>query len=468
MFTPRLLLVLALLAPPALAQGLRADLLARPISPELGGATTRPVATKEAFTFVAGNATEEHKAAFTRGNALFTAVWVPAPGPDPALDGLGPLFNRDSCFNCHLENGRGAPPKNRREDLDTSLVRTSVPGADPNGGPNPVPIYGDQIQDRGIDGVPLEAKPRVSWIESKGRYGDGSIYKLRRPVVTLTKPGYGAFPKETMTSLRVSNPVIGVGLLDSISEDTLTALADETDADGDGISGRTNRVFDLATKTKRIGRFGWKANVASLRHQNATAALSDMGLSTPMLPIDLCRANQTECAEAARKVRPKQGSEISAAQFEDLTLYTQLIAVPRQRNAHLDDVKRGEQVFRDLGCAACHIPTLITREDAALPELRGQVIHPFTDLLLHDMGDELADGRPDSLATGTEWRTPPLWGLGLTEKVNGHFLLLHDGRARGIAEAILWHGGEAEAAREKFRTATKAVREDLLAFLNSL
>jgi CxxC motif-containing protein (DUF1111 family) len=452
----------------AQAADARAQLLAVPLSPELGGNTTRPVATKEAFTFVAGNASEDHKALFSKGNAVFISEWVAAPGFDPAFDGLGPMFNRESCIACHVENGRGAPPSGPKETLDTSLVRVSIPGPGPLGGPNPVPIYGDQIQDRAIKGVPPEAIPSIRWREVTGRYGDGEGYTLRRPDLKLNEPAYGKFPKDILTSIRMSNPVIGMGLLEAVPEDLLKALADDKDANGDGVSGRANLVYDMDTKTERVGRFGWKANVASLKHQNAAAALSDMGITTAMMPRDLCRPEQVACANAARATRPARGSEMSDEQVEHLLLYMRLIAVPRQRNPDAPEVKRGEVVFRELGCADCHTPTLRTDDTAALPELRNQTFHPFTDLLIHDMGPGLADGRRDSLAEGNEWRTAPLWGIGLTQKVNGHTFFLHDGRARNLAEAILWHGGEAQRAKESFRTATKATRDDLLAFLGSL
>jgi CxxC motif-containing protein (DUF1111 family) len=434
--------------------------LSIPLSDKLGGDTTRPVATKEAFTFVAGNATDAHKPRFSAGNTIFTRDWE-------ARQGLGPLFNATSCFDCHIENGRGAPPGQHGDALESSLVRVSTPGTDPNGGPAPVPIYGDQIQDKGIAGVPAEATARIAWREHKGTYADGTVFSLREPVVTLTNASYGAVPDNVMVSFRVSNPVIGLGLLEAVPESTLAALSDPDDADHDGVSGRMNVVFDMATKTRKAGRFGWKANNASLAHQNATAALSDMGLSSEMLPVDLCRKEQKECVEAARKAKPAAGFELDETTAADLLLYMQLIAVPQQRNPQLAEVKRGETIFREMGCAACHMPTLKSA-DAALPELAHQTFHPFTDLLLHDMGDGLADHRPDNLASGTEWRTTPLWGLGLTHKVNGHTQLLHDGRARNVAEAILWHGGEAEAAKENFRTAPKKVRDDLLAFLGSI
>jgi CxxC motif-containing protein (DUF1111 family) len=225
-------------------------------------------------------------------------------------------------------------------------------------------------------------------------------------------------------------------------------------------------VWDAPAQAMKPGRFGWKANVASLDHQNAGAARGDMGITTPVFTADNCEPEQTACAANAAKYPPE--IEMSGAFFERLRVYMQLIGVPKQRRAELPEVQRGENLFRQIGCAACHMPTLKTDASAALPELKDQTFHPFTDLLLHDMGEGLADGRPDFLASGREWRTAPLWGLGHTETVSGHTHFLHDGRARTVAEAILWHGGEAEAAKERFRALPKSARDDLLAFLDSL
>lgn len=308
----------------------------------------------------------------------------------------------------------------------------------------------------------------ISWVETEGAFSDGTIYSLRKPSITLNAPGYGPFPDDMMTSFRVANPVIGGGLLEAVPDATLIALADPDDADGDGVSGRVNRVWDQSLRAMTVGRFGWKANAGTLAHQNAAASLGDMGISTPVMPIDLCLPGQDACAAAARKARSPEGPEMSKPFFDRLVVYTQLIAVPKQRNRNQPEIKRGEKTFRDFGCAACHVPTLQTPRDYPIAELAGQTFHPYSDLLIHDLGEGLADGRPDWLASGSEWRTPPLWGLGLTKTVNGHTYLLHDGRARNVSEAILWHDGEAAAAKENFRTAAAGVRDDLLAFLNSL
>ena len=276
--------------------------------------------------------------------------------------------------------------------------------------------------------------------------------------------GYGPLGDDILMSPRVAPQMIGLGLLQSVPDETLLALADPDDKDGDGISGRVNMVWNQETQQPAIGRFGWKANQPSLHQQNAGAALGDIGLTTTVNAHENCTAAQQGCTDAINGGTPEIPDEFLAK----LTLYTMTIAVPQQRNADAPEVKQGEALFRDFGCASCHMPSLKTGENAEFPQVSNQTFHAFTDLLLHDMGEGLADNRPDFEATGREWRTPPLWGLGLVPVVNGHDNLLHDGRARGFAEAILWHGGEAEAAKEAFRTAPKDERAALVAFLKSL
>jgi CxxC motif-containing protein (DUF1111 family) len=259
--------------------------------------------------------------------------------------------------------------------------------------------------------------------------------------------------------------MIGLGLLEAVPEETLHALADASDEDADGISGRVNIVWDAVDETEAVGRFGWKANMPTLRQQDAGAALGDMGITTPVFPDDLCEPEQSACRAAADAVADPP--ELLGSFFDPLVRYTQLIAVPRQRNGDSPAVRNGFVIFRDTGCAACHLPTLMTG-DTPVVELADQVIHPFSDLLIHDMGAGLADERPDFQASGQEWRTPPLWGIGLTETVGGFKSFLHDGRARSLTEAILWHGGEAAGAQQKFRNLPASKRDELIAFLESL
>lgn len=454
-------------APQAASEAsLRARLMAEPISPQLGGDTTRITSSASSFTFLAENAGPGRMRVFQFGNRLFNTNWVQAPGSVKAFDGLGPLFNRVSCAACHTFDGRGRPPENTGDPMDSILVRLSLPGKTDRGGPVPHPAYGGQLSDRAVQGVKPEGRALISYEDVPGTYGDGTAYVLRKPALHFTDLAYGPMDG-VLTSARVAPQVIGMGLLGSVPDSTLEALADPDDADGDGISGHVNRVWSDSAGAIRVGRFGWKANAPSVLDQSVDAALGDIGLTTSILPAQNCSAPQDDC-RAAFDQGAAEGPEITDEFVAKLVIYMQTLAVPRQRNETDPAVKRGEAVFRDSGCAACHIPTLKTGPDAPLPELANQTFHPFTDLLLHDMGPGLADGRPDFEASGSEWRTPPLWGLGLIGQVNGHEFMLHDGRARGFPEAILWHDGEAAAAREAFRTAPKADRDALIAFLNSL
>lgn len=448
---------------PALAGDLRTALLALPFVPALGGDGSRAVATDKAFTLPMANLPKARLRTFFFGNRLFNTNWTVAPGSVQAFDGLGPVFNRVSCSGCHTRDGRGAPPAAFGEPMTSMLVRVSLPGQDEHGGPRPHPAYGDQINDRAIPGVPPEGRAVVRYEPVTGAYADGEPYELLKPSYEIVNLAFGPLGDGIMLSPRVAPPVIGLGLLEAVPDATLLALADTFDADGDGVSGRPNLVWDPSEARARIGRFGWKANQASLHLQNAGAALGDIGLTTPVREAENCAQGQDACAAALAGGIP----EIPAEFLAKLTFYTHVLAVPMQRDPDAPAVREGERLFRAIGCAACHMPTLVTGNHA-IEALVGQTIHPFTDLLLHDMGEALADGRPDYLASGKEWRTPPLWGLGLIETVNGHTRLLHDGRARDAAEAILWHGGEAERAREAFRALPRAERDALLAFLHSL
>ena len=443
---------------------LRDYLLEMPMTEKLGGDGTLVDTSAAAFSFQMANSPASHNRPFAFGNRLFNTNWVEAPASVKSFDGLGPLFNRVSCSGCHTKDGRGSPPVDGKGPMDSLLMRISVAGLDAHGGPAPVRNYGGQISERANSGVSPEATLNITYTETSGHYADGESVSLREPHYTLDSVGYGPLPANLLTSPRVGTQMIGLGLLEAVPEATLLTLSDTDDKDTDGISGRPNYVWDKLSQTKSIGRFGWKANQPNLQQQNSDAALGDIGLSTPINTKQNCEDVQTECKAAIIGGAP----EVSDEFIKKLTLYTQTLAVPAQRGSSDPQVVAGAKIFRDIGCASCHMPTLKTAAAANLPELENQTIHPFTDLLLHDMGPKLADGRPDFVASGNEWRTAPLWGLGLVPTVNGHNTLLHDGRARGSAEAILWHGGEAEKAMENFRMSAKDVREKLIAFLSSL
>lgn len=395
------------------------------------------------------------------GKRVFLMNWVEPQADTRAGDGLGPLFNANSCSFCHFKDGRGHPPEEGGAEIPV-LVRLSVPGED--GASLPEPRYGWQLQDHAAQGFRGEAKIIVHWEQIDGLYHDGEPYTLRRPRLDIQDLADGPLAPGTRTSVRTPPALHGMGLLEAIPDVAILALADPADANGNGISGRPNYVPDLRTGGKALGRFGWKANQPTLEQQNAMALQEDMGITSDLLPMHACGPRQEPCLTA------KHGGQPEAPRYElgRVTLYTRLLAVPARRDWQDPIVLRGKALFRQAGCESCHHPRFETAAQAALPELSGQTIRPYTDLLLHDMGPELADGRPDFEADGNEWRTAPLWGLGLLKNVTKDARLLHDGRARGAEEAILWHGGEAEASRERFKKLPKADRAALLRFLDSL
>lgn len=429
-----------------------------------GGDTTNTLLLgTNAYIRHAQNITPEHEAMFFTGNSFFNQGWVQAPSSTETRDGLGPLFNARSCAACHFKDGRGAPPKGD-EDFVGLLLRLSVAGEGPHGEAVPDPNYGGQLQPFGILGVPGEGRPYIEREEVPGEYGDGTPFSLEQPTYVIDELAYGPLSDDIRISPRVAPAVIGLGLLEAIDSTRLMALSDPDDDNGDGISGRPNLVWDASVEQMVIGRFGWKAEQPSVRQQSAGAFLGDMGITSEMNPNQACSDVQTECLEAAEGGEP----EIESHLLDRVTVYSQLLAVPMRERYSDDEVLRGKQLFADAGCAGCHVPSHRTAADAALEEVRDQQIWPYTDLLLHDMGEALSDHRPSFAAEGSEWRTPPLWGLRFIEVVNGHNRLMHDGRARGVAEAILWHGGEGEASKEAFRMMSADDRAALVTFVESL
>jgi CxxC motif-containing protein (DUF1111 family) len=406
----------------------------------------------------------EDRAPFFTGDSLFNQVWVTAPASTTARDGLGPTFNTRSCAGCHFRDGRGRPPLEEGGTLESMLIRISVAGQDEHGGPLGDPSYGDQIQIDSLDGVPAEAKVRVYWEQEHGAYDDGIPYTLRNPRYEYGDLTFGPFAPGFRESGRSAPHMSGLGLLEAIPEEVLRAWADPDDADGDGISGRLNSVWDESSQAMRPGRFGWKAEQPTVRQQVAGALNGDMGITSPIFGQQNCPAPQVECAAAPNGGEP----EISAENFDKLVFYSATLAPPTRPDHDDPKVLRGREWMRDLGCTSCHKEAVETGAHPTIPELSFQKIRPYSDLLLHDMGEGLSDGRPVFGATGREWRTPPLWGIGRVKVVNGHQLFLHDGRARGFAEAILWHGGEAEDAKEAFRSLPADERQALVRFLESL
>jgi CxxC motif-containing protein (DUF1111 family) len=326
------------------------------------------------------------------------------------------------------------------------------------------PRYGEQLQTQALAGMLPEGSPALELGELARVYADGTQHLLRAPSYRLERLQYGNALPGLRLSPRAAPATIGLGLLEAIPQARLAALEDPEDRNGDGISGRLNRVWDRSAGTFAAGRFGWKAEQPGLRQQISAALAHDLGVTSRAYPDADCSAP----ACAAETLEAAGWPELNERVLDRLELYLRLLAVPARRAADTPAVQRGEQWFTELGCASCHVPAHLTASDAPLPELREQAIWPYTDLLLHDLGAELSDDRPSFLALGTEWRTPPLWGIGLSSAVSGHQRLLHDGRADGVAEAILWHGGEAAAARDAFLQLDGGHRAELVQFVESL
>ncbi len=449
-------------------------------SDKSAGDFTVMISDESAFSQPTPVLTYKQSKVFKRGRIHFNQRWVvfPLTGGDW---GLGPTFIADRCSACHVNAGRGNMPENSDSQLLSALVRLSVPGVGPNGAPKPHPNYGDQFQNSGLVGaenvedrhftdgqmlgerVRPEVKLYVDWSTEIRRFADGEEIELRKPYLRIEDLNFGPLHGDEMFSLRLAQPLYGLGLLEAVEENTLLDIANWQK--GKGLNGRPNYVWDSINKKHTLGRFGWKANVASIKEQTALAFLSDLGVTTSLFKEENCPPVQVDCAAQP----PGNQPELIDINWVELEFWTQALAVPARRNVNDERFLRGSRLFRKAKCSFCHTPILTTGpEFKKLPQLANQTFRAYTDLLLHDMGEELADNRPDFRASGADWRTPPLWGSGLSGKVSGSKLLLHDGRARSYSEAILWHGGEAEESRELFRNMKKSEREALVFYLNSI
>ncbi len=429
-----------------------------------GGETTVFDQTVNAFALPAPNLSSEDELLFFVGNSFFNQNWVQAPSSTSARDGLGPYFNTKSCSGCHFKDGRGQPPTIAGELSQGFIVRLSIPGKGIHGEPLDDANYGCQFQDHAIDGIKREGEFDILYTEVQGKYADGVEYNLRKPEIVFSDLNYGKMDANIMVSGRVAPQMIGLGLLEAIPEKTILDFADEQAKNGEGISGKPNYVWNNIDEKMELGRYGWKANQPTILQQIAGAFHGDMGITTSYLPNQEVASSQKIYMDIPNGGNP----EIEDADVKKMHLYSSTLAVPARRNAQEKDVRTGEKIFAEIGCNNCHIEKMETGIHPDFDILSNQIIHPYTDLLLHDMGEGLADGRPDFDATGQEWRTPPLWGIGLFQTVNKHTYYLHDGRARNITEAILWHGGEAESSKNAFTSLSEKQRNALVAFLNSL
>ena len=459
-----------------------------------GGDTGISISSAESYSKPSSNLTASRKGHFFIGNAFFRQPWVVAPASTDSRDGLGALFNVAACQSCHVKDGRGHAPMTSDDDADSLLIRLAMPATTDeqrqqlqNSLIEKVvhPMYGGQLQDRGIQGVPAEARIAVQWTDKPVTFADGHIETLRAPTFNLTKPGYGAFDDDLMVSPRVALPMIGLGLLEQIPDEAIKkqAVDNKNSTNGD-ISGKFNWVMDPQTGKHALGRFGWKAGQTKLITQNQSAFNEDMGLTSNIRPHESCMPTQTACMNATTGA-DEQGNGKPPVEVNDevakfVEFYTRNLAVPHRRDADDTLVLAGKKRFYDMGCQSCHTPRYqLPKTDDDHLEQHGQVIYPYTDLLLHDMGDDLADRtiagklpakniQVEFLANSYEWRTPALWGIGLAQTVDPQATFLHDGRARTLMEAVLWHGGEAQKQQQKVLKLDKQGRSELNAFLQSL
>lgn len=424
-----------------------------------GGSFTTLDASTQAFKQMIDGLDARQQKVHTIGDGTFDRVFVAAPAPH--FGGLGPVFNNISCINCHRNDGGGFPSFG--SSTSGMLIRISVPGNDEHGGPLEAPGFGVQIQDQALLGTVPEATANVSYTDMPVTYPDGTVVTLKKPGYSLMNP-YMALPAGYMLSPRLAPRLVGMGLLENIPESTILSFVDAGDKNGDGITGRANYVWDPYTKRTELGRFGVKANTPTLLMQVATAYQQDMGVTSYAQPVESAFGQTQMAIVGMGNVEP----ELVDSLLNYVTFYVQTLAVPARRDVNDSVNKRGDLLFNQVNCSACHRPTMYTGVNTAI-NLSQQRIHPYTDLLVHDLGDGLADGRPDFLATGREWRTAPLWGVGLLERTNGqNAYFLHDGRARTIEEAILWHDGEAARSKQQFMQLNASDRSALLKFLNSL
>jgi len=436
----------------------------------------------------ANNLANDLKPMFHAGKALARQPWIKAPTVTKARDGLGPIYNARTCMACHIKGGKGhisgasIPLSSELLNMST-LIRVSIAGKDQTKGAVPHTYYGDQIQAQSISlahqlrhsqtdknlahNVAPEAYAQINWTEVPFSYPDGSIVRLRKPNVEFNNLGYGPIGKNTLIGLRLAPSINGMGLIELIPQSDIDALADENDSDSNGVSGRVNQVWDVQLKQTRPGRFGLKSNKPTLTMTVAAAFANDLGISNTLFPSQPCTSLQVSCNEQLNG-DDQNGVELSSKLLSMVIDFNRNLAPLKRKNFTSKNNQAGRELFYKIECSACHNPSFVTSKSEKNAHLGNQKIWPYSDFLLHDMGPKLSDNRPDFLASGSEWRTPPLWGIGVMKAVSGSTSLLHDGRANTVEEAILWHGGEAEKVTQSFINLPIEKRQQLMLFVNSL
>ena len=450
---------------------IRADTFADPYLP--GGETSNQVENKNSFSLSSRNLEEHMRINFLVGNALFERMWEDSSiSKNIAKDGLGPFFSARSCESCHINDGRGHIPLTKKEDKISVVIQISQNIEQPNDYIKNIEddTYGGQISEFAVKDVLKEADIIIDYKYSLEMYEDGRVVELRRPIIKIDNLKYGDFNESTTFSARIAQPMIGLGLIEHISDQSLLMNEDIDDTNKDGVSGKANKVWDIQKEKLAIGRFGWKAAQPSVYQQTADAFYHDMGLSNKLYsnPFN-CTSKQVECAKAiSGNSEEYDDLEVSNDQLDLVTFYSSQLGVPARRSINAENVKKGKEIFFALNCNSCHVESFTTGDTGSHANLNNQMIYPYSDFLLHDMGESLSDGVSEFLAQGSEWRTPPLWGIGLTSIVSDEYGYLHDGRARTIEEAILWHGGEANEIIQNYKKLKKNEVNQLLSFINSL
>ena len=420
--------------------------------PKPGGIWTRDRQPMGSLMSPAQHLNPEEQLRFFSGFSFFRTPWISAPASTTARDGLGPLFNAHSCEACHINGGRGPSLMDAPARVGTVIATSEII----NGVGVPHSITGVQLDTRATYTNGREGIATISYTELAPQQIGKRAVALRQPSIQVDW-NIQLEKKPTLTA-RVAPPLIGMGLLEYITVSRLESLEDAKDLNQDGISGRINWIESKQSASKMAGRFGWKANHATLESQVGTALRNDLGITNHLFPEQPCTATQNTCLNQAHGNGPVGEHEISEELFEYLVYFTRYIPPPAAAEA-TEKVIKGQEHFEAVGCAACHTPSHQTPAGT---------IWPYTDMLLHDMGEALAEPMSQGDAAGSEWRTPPLWGVGTMKKVSGHTSLLHDGRARDVLEAILWHAGEANGSRQKFVDLSTQQKRELLAFIKAL
>lgn len=424
-----------------------------------GGTTTTFLSDSTAYSQALSNISKSNLKRHQAGEIIFKRTFE-AYG-NGTNSGLGPLFIQENCITCHIGNGRSQPPMSEVDYSSGLLMRMSIPGLGPHGEPLGVPGYGLQLQNRALPGHEPEGLIKYTYEHFYETYPDGTKVLMHRPSRSILNP-YQPLPPGTMYSMRNASPLYGLGLLEAVTEEEILSRYEERDKDGDNLTGRPNYVWNSYTGKMDLGRFGWKASHPSVIQQSAEAFHQDLGItSTHFFPTEN-GFGQENC-----KTGFGDKPDIDSALVAEVAFYIQTLAPPAPRNQNDPVVKRGRELFIEINCSGCHTPELTTGYHP-IAELSNQTIYPYTDLLLHEMGEGIADARPDFDASTNEWRTPPLWGIGLTKVVNPNARFLHDGRAATIEEAILWHEGESYWTMLAFKKLSATDRQAIIKFIESL